>query len=341
MKCLRHHVTDAGGYESYPQVTRASNWDSDHDGLPDWWETIKGLSTNSPSGNFADANADTDGDGFTNLDDYINWMAGPHYFTTNGSAINIALSALSKGYTSSPSYSVANAVNGMVTLSAGIAQFTPAATGLCSFTFTVTDSEGASMTRKVNIARSNTIVSPLTILSLAVNRCSSKDVLLKWKTDGEVDADHFEVQRRFGETGDFVNTGAFVRSKAMNGNSAATLEYEILDTNSFKGNTYYRVVLKDVQAKAVPSDIKIAKGVAPDFSAWPVPNNGQFWVMASNVRQPMQLQVFDLAGKLISTQAISGDAMETVRIVRPGAYLLKVVDAVKKQVLFTKKVLVQ
>jgi hypothetical protein len=46
--------------------------DSDHDGLPDDWEIKKGLSPNSPAGDFSDANGDPDGDGYTNLEDYLN-----------------------------------------------------------------------------------------------------------------------------------------------------------------------------------------------------------------------------------------------------------------------------
>ncbi|HVZ89242.1 MAG TPA: hypothetical protein VHG72_19905, partial [Polyangia bacterium] len=46
--------------------------DTDHDGMPDAWETAHGLNPNSA----ADGNADPDCDGFTNLDDYLAYMAG-------------------------------------------------------------------------------------------------------------------------------------------------------------------------------------------------------------------------------------------------------------------------
>ncbi|HLK92100.1 MAG TPA: hypothetical protein VKZ18_19565 [Polyangia bacterium] len=46
--------------------------DSDHDGMPDAWETAHGLNPN----NAADGNYDPDCDGFTNLDDYLAYMAG-------------------------------------------------------------------------------------------------------------------------------------------------------------------------------------------------------------------------------------------------------------------------
>jgi hypothetical protein len=63
---------DVGGWENYPEAKRDANWDTDHDGLPNTWETAQGLNPNSTAGDFAEANADADGNGFTNLEDYLN-----------------------------------------------------------------------------------------------------------------------------------------------------------------------------------------------------------------------------------------------------------------------------
>ncbi len=49
---------DVGGWEDYGTVTRPADWDTDHDGLPNWWEQIKGLNPNSPPGDFSDSNGD-------------------------------------------------------------------------------------------------------------------------------------------------------------------------------------------------------------------------------------------------------------------------------------------
>jgi hypothetical protein len=46
--------------------------DSDHDGIPDEWEKRAGLNPNDP----ADANQDRDNDGYTNLEEYLGWLAG-------------------------------------------------------------------------------------------------------------------------------------------------------------------------------------------------------------------------------------------------------------------------
>ncbi|PXY40692.1 pectate lyase [Flavobacterium cheongpyeongense] len=143
--------SDVGGYETYPEIVRNANWDTDQDGLPDWWETITGTNLNSGISDFSDSNADNDLDGYTNLDAYLQWMSLPHYDSPDGSKVSINIQKLSRGFTSGVSYSVSNVVNGNASLNADIVDFTPTATGLCSFDFTVTDNEGASMTRKVNI----------------------------------------------------------------------------------------------------------------------------------------------------------------------------------------------
>ncbi|MGD9634323.1 MAG: polysaccharide lyase family 1 protein, partial [Pirellulales bacterium] len=63
---------DVGGWENYPEAKRDANWDTDHDGLPNAWEVSHQLNPNSAAGDFGEANADLDGDGFTNLEDYLN-----------------------------------------------------------------------------------------------------------------------------------------------------------------------------------------------------------------------------------------------------------------------------
>ena len=131
--------------------------DTDHDGLPDWWERIKGFNTNSPAGDFSDSNGDPDGDGYSNLEDYLNWMAQPHYDCTNGTTLDLDLTQFTRGYTNnSPTYTFLSPTNnGTVTLLAGgrIARFTSTVgtNALGSFKFKVTDSQGASLTNQINL----------------------------------------------------------------------------------------------------------------------------------------------------------------------------------------------
>ena len=142
---------DVGGFEDYPAVVRPQNWDSDQDGLPNWWETIIGTNIHSAIGDFSDANADPDLDGYTNLDKYLQWMSEPHYDAVIGNKTYIDIQKLSRGFTNGVSYSLSQVVNGNATLSGKTVEFKPNAKGLCSFKFTVTDAEGGTMTRKVNV----------------------------------------------------------------------------------------------------------------------------------------------------------------------------------------------
>ncbi|HUI08412.1 MAG TPA: T9SS C-terminal target domain-containing protein [Verrucomicrobiae bacterium] len=130
--------------------------DTDHDGLPDWWEAIHGTDTNSPPGDYSDSNADPDGDGYTDLEDYLNWMAAPHVFCGTNSLVDVDLSQFTVGFTNAPVYGVSDPTNGTVSLleDGKTACFVPTTgfTGLGSFRFTVVDADGSTLTNMIGVA---------------------------------------------------------------------------------------------------------------------------------------------------------------------------------------------
>lgn len=74
-------VTEVGGWPILPNPAPPA--DADHDGMPDAWETAQALNPN----NAADRNLDKDGDGYTNLEEYLNERAGDQ--TAAGAVINV------------------------------------------------------------------------------------------------------------------------------------------------------------------------------------------------------------------------------------------------------------
>ena len=61
------------GWETYPEEQRADDYDTDQDGMPDWWEAAIGSNPAS-----ANQNDDPNGDGWTLLEDYLEFMAHPY-----------------------------------------------------------------------------------------------------------------------------------------------------------------------------------------------------------------------------------------------------------------------
>lgn len=99
-KGLIDSETDAGceGFSGLNITTaqRDANWDTDQDGMPDWWEEARGVS---------DANA-YDNDGYTNLEEYLNWMAEPHFTLKAGESVTIDMKKYFAGYANNPYYEI-------------------------------------------------------------------------------------------------------------------------------------------------------------------------------------------------------------------------------------------
>ncbi len=64
-------ITDPRQMGGYPEYSGEPRVDTDGDGMPDDWEKANGLNPNDPS----DANGDCTGDGYTNIEKYINGIS--------------------------------------------------------------------------------------------------------------------------------------------------------------------------------------------------------------------------------------------------------------------------
>lgn len=62
---------EVGGYPVLPALTRPVDWDLDADGMPNWWE--ERFEDLNPT--LADNNGDWNGDGYTNLEEYLHFRA--------------------------------------------------------------------------------------------------------------------------------------------------------------------------------------------------------------------------------------------------------------------------
>lgn len=107
------------GWEDYPEESRADDYDIDQDGMPDWWERCVGSNPSS-----ADHNDDPDGDGWTLLEDYLEFVAHPYLILSPGTTGSIELRDHFAGFfgqngkSQTPSFSVESVGSGDAYLAA-------------------------------------------------------------------------------------------------------------------------------------------------------------------------------------------------------------------------------
>ena len=87
--------------------------DTDQDGIPDFWEITFGQNPTNASNNQLSMNANYIG--YTDLEEYLAWLAGPHALTVTNTSVGMDLMQLF-GKTGNLSFSVTNGVNGTVYL---------------------------------------------------------------------------------------------------------------------------------------------------------------------------------------------------------------------------------
>ena len=102
------------GWEDYPEEQRAADWDTDQDGMPDWWEQCIGSNAS-----VANQNDDPNHDGWTLLEDYLEFMAHPYIMVATNGETSIDLKQHFAGFygqngqSVTPSYTLDKQTNGL------------------------------------------------------------------------------------------------------------------------------------------------------------------------------------------------------------------------------------
>ena len=135
------------GWETYPEERRAADWDTDQDGMPDWYEHLVGSNANT-----ANQNDDPNGDGWTLLEDYLELMAHPYVEMASNGEATIDVKPYFSGFygqngkSVTPTYRLPLAPNGVfgATMEGSVLKvfaLQPNAQGVYSIDVTVDDGE--------------------------------------------------------------------------------------------------------------------------------------------------------------------------------------------------------
>ena len=148
-KGLIDKESDSEGYDGLNIITavRPATFDTDGDGIPDWYEQARGWSTSAANNNHVNDND------YTDLEEYLNWLAVPHFIVKSGEVHDISLKDYFAGYKSF-TVTLSNPGKGNTCSYADGKLTIPAtASGLFSVDVTVTSTADSSicLTRSFNI----------------------------------------------------------------------------------------------------------------------------------------------------------------------------------------------
>lgn len=149
------HEDDAGGWEVYPEEHRSADFDTDQDGMPNWYEKVINSDINT-----ANHNDDPDNDGYTLLEDYLDFMAHPYLIVAPNESKTINMKPYFRGFygfngeTSEPVYSItSNSPLFVATVSDSIITVQAKEEGgIGMITVKITDTDGASFEQQLGIA---------------------------------------------------------------------------------------------------------------------------------------------------------------------------------------------
>ena len=191
------------------------------------------------------------------------------------------------------------------------------------FNFGAQDVDSSSCTVSDKVVEAGP--TPVVLSSFEVKRSHSNAVVAEWKTEQEINADKYEIQRSANNSS-FETIGT-VYSK--NSNSSSAQYYSFTDnSNDFAGVSLYRIKMIDKDNSFTYSLIKTIKGsvAQSDFSMYPNPSTGNAKVSVSNSGEPTNVMVFDNSGRLVQQARISNGNSYNITNLQKGIYIIKVTN---------------
>lgn len=163
------------------------------------------------------------------------------------------------------------------------------------------------------------IVLPLSLVHFSGNR-QGNNVVLRWRTEDEVNTSHFVVER----STDGVH---FVAIQQVKTAGTSTGNYSVADNNAIPGKLYYRLQMVDKNSKFTYSNIikvnndENGVSVTPQLST----DNSEIKVSYLAATQPAVVQIIGVDGKLWLTQPVAKGSVQTTiatNMLAKGSYFV-------------------
>ena len=164
---------------------------------------------------------------------------------------------------------------------------------------------------------------------------------LYWETYKEVDNQGFELQKSI--DGKNFETIGFVKSQAVDGNSASILKYEFVDQKVINKETYYRLKQVDIDKSFNYSNVISLKprNIKDDLKllAYPNPFKNTLILTRQNGKVDIaKISIIDISGKIVLEKNMDTDKIniETQNLPN-GTYFIKYEDGVSNTIIKVNK----
>ena len=165
---------------------------------------------------------------------------------------------------------------------------------------------------------------PVNVSSFLVGRTGSS-VALNWKTEIEMNAINFEVQRSYDNI-----TFKTIATVAGTSNGSSTKTYSYVDnSNTSNEISFYRLKIVK-QSEVSYSDIRTVKGISAKagYVIFPNPAVNNSKITISDVSEPSRVQLLDNSGRLVKTIMLSNSNTVELNGMQKGTYLVRIIGSV-------------
>jgi hypothetical protein len=167
-------------------------------------------------------------------------------------------------------------------------------------------------------------VVPVSLLSFT-GRLQGEQVLLQWQTTSEFNNDYFDVERK-GDRSVFARIGKV----SGHGTTAVLQSYALVDPDPINGMNYYRLKQVDYDGRASYSAIvAIAVDRKQSILIYVDESNHTLQIQLPQIEERMQIQLYNMAGQLISnslSQQRTNQYVVSIPALASGVYTVRMIN---------------
>ncbi|HXA01083.1 MAG TPA: T9SS type A sorting domain-containing protein [Cytophagaceae bacterium] len=179
---------------------------------------------------------------------------------------------------------------------------------------------GIATCRSSEFSNCENNILPVEFIGIDAEFNTNRSTTVSWQTAVEINNSYFVVTRS-NDGQNFTSIGV-IDGKGTAGDVSS---YSFIDDMSFSGTTYYRIKQVDKDGSAGYSPIAAVMSTHRPIRIYPNPASDNIMVESGEFSEGTQLVIYDILGKAVKSNCISGNKIEiNISDLPSGAYFIKI-----------------